>query len=189
MIVEGPSDRGMAEAVLREAGQKVGSITVRGGKTKIDPLLSSYNRAARHSPLIVFRDTDTKCPLELRKYLTHDVEDMAPGFMLRLVHPMTEGWLLSDKYGFARYFHVSPGKIPTDTGSLVDAKSTLLALCMKSTSRDIRAEVVRKDGKTGPLYTDHLNEFASRYWDVAAASEQNDSLRRAVERIRVISAS
>lgn len=96
---------------------------------------------------------------------------------------MTETWLLADTEGFADYFRVSLARVPTNPESTPHGKRTLLSLCENSGSREIREEVVAADGGPGPLYVDHLNEFALNRWDVVAACGRSDSLRRAFGRI------
>ena len=89
-------------------------------------------------------------------------------------HSMTEAWFLADAEGFADYFGVSAAKVPANPESLAHGKQSLLSLCRESYSRDIREEVVAADGGAGPLFVDHLNEFAATRWDVEAASERSD---------------
>jgi len=183
--VEGTSDTGAARRVIEVAGHELAREPhVAGGKTRLDPKISKYNEAARWGPWVVFRDSDARCPVELRSKLTAAIRDWQPGFRLRIAHSMTEAWFLADAEGFADYFGVSAAKVPANPESLAHGKQSLLSLCRESYSRDIREEVVAADGGAGPLFVDHLNEFAATRWDVEAASERSDSLRRAVERIR-----
>jgi len=104
---------------------------------------------------------------------------------LRIVHPMSEGWLLADRRGFADHFRVRESDVPRDPEVLDHPKRTLLTLCANSRSRDVRRDMVAASGlRTGPLYVPRINDFAMTKWDVQAASANSDSLRRAVERIR-----
>lgn len=97
---------------------------------------------------------------------------------------MTEAWLLADRDGFAEYFGVPQADVPLSPEDLRHPKHTVLSLCTRSRSRDIRNDLVTKDGRTGPLYVSRINEFARTRWDVEAASATSESLRRAVDRIR-----
>src|SRR6266568_1792509 len=99
VVVEGASDRGVATAVLRAAGREVGKIVVKGGKTRLDPDLPKYNQAASRAQWVVFRDSDTDCPVNLYLKLTRALNVVSPNFLLRIVHPMSEGWLLADPEG------------------------------------------------------------------------------------------
>lgn len=184
VVVEGESDRGMAEALVRAAGREVGKIVVKGGKSRLDPLVPNYNRAAGRASWLVMRDSDTECPVTLHARLTAKIDAMSPNFLLRVVHPMTEGWLLADPAGFAEYFSVRVSGIPRDPDSLMHPKQTVLGLCAKSLSSGMRKDMVAPGGRPGPLYVLRINEFASTHWNVIAASEVSDSLRRAVDRIR-----
>ncbi|UOQ59443.1 hypothetical protein MUN76_10300 [Leucobacter rhizosphaerae] len=186
VVVEGASDKGAAEAIVREAGHEIQKIIDKGGKTRLDPLLANYNQAARRTPWIVFRDTDSQCPVELRKSLLLPVGELSPYFHLRLAHSMTEAWLMADTEGFAQHFQVSKGKVTVDPESLPHAKHEILRLCMQSKSRAIREGMTAGNQETGPLYVSMLNDFARNHWSVASASKQSGSLRRAVARITAI---
>ncbi|WP_130866945.1 hypothetical protein [Acidipropionibacterium timonense] len=122
------------------------------------------------------------CPVELRNRLFALVDDN-PLFALRIAHTMTEAWLMADRQGFAEYFKVSADRVPLQPELEHHAKKTLLAVCAKSRSRDIREEVVHEETETGPLYVDHLNEFAKVHWDIKQASANSPSLCRAVRAI------
>lgn len=184
--VEGRSDEGAARAVIRAAGHEVGTVLAKGGKTRLDPLIPNYNRAALHSPWVVFRDSDTKCPVVLRSQLMANVDIASPNFVLRIVHPMTEAWLMADAESFSRFFGVRRGDLPTDPESLSNAKSSVLALCARSRSKVVRSDMVTAAGKTGPLYVSRMNEFAEQVWRVDEAVEVSTSLRRAVVALRRI---
>jgi hypothetical protein len=186
VVVEGRSDEELARAVIRASGHEVAKIVVKGGKTRLDPLLSKYNRAAIHAPWVVLRDSDTQCPATLRASLLAGIDTVAPLFHLRIVHPMSEGWLLADSRGFADFFQVRPSQIPKEPEALQNAKQTVLMLCAGSRSRSLRQDMVALGQKTGPLYTARINEFAATSWDVESAASRCPSLRRAVERISSI---
>lgn len=184
VAVEGASDEEAARAVIRAAGRSVARVIAKGGKTKLDPLLPNYNQAALYAPWVVFRDSDTECPMELVARLKASIGELSPSFLLRIAHPMTEAWLLADRDGFAEYFKVRRNDLPVSPETLPHPKQAVLSLCASSRSRDIRHDVVTKEGKTGPLYVRRINEFAKTRWSVNSASAISDSLRRAVDRIR-----
>lgn len=192
VVVEGASDRGLASAVVRASGREVVTLHVKKGRTRLDRDLPNYNRAARWEPWVVFRDSDTRCPVELRGRLLDRVGRPNPGLLLRIVHPMSEAWLLADREGIAEYFSLSVSKVPSEPETLQDPKQTLLELARHSRSRTIREDVVIDDGaggvRTGPLYVARLNEFAQQHWSAERAARRSDSLRRAIERIRSLAA-
>lgn len=186
IAVEGESDRKAATAVVECAGRTVGRLYVAGGKSKLDPKIPKYSAAARETPWVVFRDSDGQCPVRLREDLLQKVGGHNSRFLVRIAHSMTEAWLLADVTGFSTFFRVNPAKIPRDPEALRHAKQSLLALCADSSSRAIRQGMTTADGKTGPLYVVHLNEFASSRWDVEAAAENSPSLARALTAIRAL---
>jgi hypothetical protein len=183
-VVEGASDEGVARAVIEAAGRRVGKVIVKNGKTRLDPDVHRYNQAALRSPWVVFRDSDTACPVDLRSRLMAQVQQVSPSFLMRIVHPMSEGWLLADRRGFAKFFHVRSSDIPRDPEALTNPKEAVLRLCARSRLRGIRSDMVASGGRTGRLYVVQMNAFATTAWNVGEASENSDSLRRAVERIR-----
>lgn len=186
IAVEGESDREAAKAVVIAAGRTVSKVVAAGGKTRLDPKIPKYNAAAKRSNWVVFRDSDGECPVQLRAQLLSTLTGpQSSQFCLRIAHSMTEAWLMADPAGFAEFFHVRVGKIPTVVEDLPHAKRTLLDLCVTS-PRAIRNGVVTADGLTGPEYVARINQFASSRWDVSAAAARCPSLRRAIAEIRTL---
>lgn len=182
LVVEGESDREAAQAVVRHAGGEVARVIVAGGKTKLDPRIANYSRAARQSPWVVFRDSDGECPVELRSQLMAGVE-VNSRFLLRIAHSMTEAWLMADREGFARYFGVKLGQMPADPESLPHAKRALVQVVGRGSRSSVRRDVVTAKGEVGPLYVTRINEFAADHWDVRAAAENSRSLARALSAV------
>lgn len=183
VVVEGQSDVQMVHAIARHLARDIAKVVVKNGKANLDPDIAKYNRAAKQIPWVIFRDTDNECPVELLETLLRDVGELSQKFLLRLVPPMSEAWLMADIDNFADYFHLSKGKVPREPDALIHAKKTLLQLCSASRSRQIRDSMVKAPGKVGPLYVSTLNDFAANAWDVGAAADRSPSLRRALERI------
>ncbi|GAA1378805.1 hypothetical protein [Luteococcus sanguinis] len=179
LVVEGGSDEGAARRVVEAAGHAVVRVYVVRGTGNLDRRITNYSRAARTTPWVVFRDSDNACPVELRTRLLAGIPEN-PRFSLRIAHTMTEAWLMADRKGFADYFKVSVGTVPADPEAEPHAKRSLLALCLKSRNRDIREEVAFDEAHPGPLFTDHLNGFATRHWDIETAAQNSPSLRRAI---------
>lgn len=184
VVVEGESDKEAAAAVVVAAGRTVARTHVARGKGKLDQNLRKYNAAARHQSWVVFRDSDSCCPVELRERLLRLTPEPNPRLSLRIAHTMTEAWLLADRRAFCEFFSVNAAKIPRSPEELNHAKRSLLDLCAKSTSRTARQDMVTTEGETGPLYVLRINEFARDHWDVHAAAQASPSLRRAVAAIR-----
>lgn len=185
VVVEGESDKAAARRVVEFAGRQVRHVTVTRGKTKLDSKLANYSRAARDQPWVVFRDSDNQCPVSLRRRLLAGIPDN-PLFALRIVHTMTEAWLMADRLGFSRYFAVSFDTVPVDPEAKTHAKQMLLRLCQRSRSRDIREEVVHGQAHLGPLFVERLTEFASRHWNVSIAAQSCPSLQRAITALQAL---
>lgn len=183
VVVEGASDTEVARAVVEAAGRQVLRIVVAGGKGKLDPRIPNYNRAAVQYPWVIFRDSDSSCPVELRSRLTAGMGGMNPQFCLRIAHSMSEAWLLADREMFAEFFGVAVSRIPPNPEILEHAKRTVLALCSQSRSRTIRSDMTTSRQQTGPLYVARINEFASTRWRPLEAANSSESLRRAISGI------
>lgn len=181
VVVEGESDRGAITKLLRSRNLGC-TVTPRNGKTRLDPQIASYNRAARRGPWLVVRDSDDECPVALRARLLSDPQSSA--FSLRIAHTMIEAWLLADTDGFADFFSVSTARLPPRPEDLAHAKQSLIGLCLKSKSRRIRDDMVSASGeRAGPLYTQRLNEYAESTWDPDRAALNAPSLERALREI------
>lgn len=92
---------------------------------------------------------------------------------------------MADAEALAGWLHVDVARIPASPESLANPKETLLALAHKSTSREIRSDLLPspKSGRqTGPLYATRLQEFIGESWDIsrAAASGRAPSLQKAL---------
>lgn len=189
VAVEGESDREVARSVVMHAGHRVqrpiakSPAPCRRGKNKLDRLIPKYNIAAVQRPWVVFRDSDSQCPVTLRTRLTAGISSWHPQFYLRIAPSMSEAWLLADRESFAEYFKVPVSRIPRDPESLPNAKQAVLSLCGRSRSAVIRRDVNASATRTGPLYVIRIYEFASTAWNVAEVGTVSDSLRRAVARV------
>lgn len=170
-------------AVVRAAGHDVGKVVVARGKTRLDPKIPKYNLAARYQPWVVFRDSDSICPVTLRTTLLTGVQPFSPRFRLRIAHSMIEAWLLADIDGFATFFEVSRARLPPEPESLQHAKNELVQLCTASRSRPVRRDMVAANGAQGMLYVTRINEYASSVWNVRAAASRSPSLSRALAAI------
>ena len=128
VLIEEQSDQGMAKRIIRHSDLPMGQLVTKHGSGNIDKLIPKLSRTTTNNPWVVFRDSDTRCPVELRRQLTKSAA-VNPAFLLRIVHPMTEGWLMADPQSFSQYFKVTAKKVPVDTELLPHAKRNLLALC------------------------------------------------------------
>lgn len=184
IVVEGRSDEEAARKVVMYCGHDVTSLRSAGGKSRLDEKIPKYAQAAcyGHEPWVVFRDSDNECPVALRDRLLAGVR-VHELFALRIAHTMTEAWLMADRQRFADYFKVTVNDLPVEPEKEVHAKRTLLRVCLSSRSRDIREGVAHDGHHPGPLFGEHLNDFAKTAWDVGTSAESSPSLRRAIAAI------
>jgi hypothetical protein len=97
-----------------------------------------------------------------------------------------EAWLLADRASMALFLKVPLALIPRDPDGLDDPKLRLVDLARRSRQRDIRVDLVPREGSgraVGPAYTSRLVEFAGKMWRPDAAAAHSDSLRRCRQRI------
>lgn len=188
VALEGQSDEGAVEKLLKEFGYRMHPPSIKRGTGSLDALIPAYNRAAVRSPWLVVRDADRDCPVALRQSLIGS--EQSPAFSLRIACSMIEAWLMADREKFAEYFSVSRARVPDAPEELEHAKRTMLSLCSRSRSREIREGVVDRSGnRPGPRYVAVLNDYARRSWRPRVASERAPSLERAMfEIVRLQSA-
>ncbi|MDR0283683.1 MAG: DUF4276 family protein [Propionibacteriaceae bacterium] len=182
VAVEGSSDQSVVAQVMSACGLRVDRWLPLGGKTKLDQRLPTYVRAAREVPdsrWVVFRDTDSRCPVTLKNHLLRDVAPLDT-FILRLVHTEIEAWLLADRPAIAAWLGLSVAKVPTEPESIRDAKRALLVLASTTRKRTLRDGLVRADGQAGPRYAALLADFAATLWNPDTARQSSPSLDRAM---------
>ena len=182
IVVEGLNDRTAADRLLAAAGHQVDPVrvVVKRGKTQLDPVLASINRAAVHLPWLVLRDADLDaddCPVALRRQLLSG--EQAPLLSVRLVVRSLEAWVLADRRAFALHFGVQPALVPADPEQEQHPKRSLVAACSRSRQRSVRQGMARANGTPGPEYTAMLDDFLRRTWDPARARQAAPSLSRA----------
>lgn len=183
--VEGTSDVGLARRLVTHCGLAVADgaqgVLVKHGSGNLDKLATRLARGASlHDPWIVLRDADRQCPVTLAECLLP--QSPGDGFLLRIAVAEMEAWLLADVNGVAKEFSMSTANLPQDLDELPDAKRTLVQMCRRSRSRDVRGAMTRpQDDRPGPEYTTRVTRFAEGRWDVDAARSRSASLDRAVQ--------
>ncbi|MDO5512146.1 hypothetical protein [Corynebacterium sp.] len=189
-VVEGASDLGVAHALIIASGHEVGAGYAKRGKSRLDPDIAKYARAARYEhgrAWLVLRDSDGACPVQLRRSLLSSFSEPAPeSFLLRIVHTMSEGWFLGDPDGVAAYFRVPRAKLPVAPEDVEDPKRFLLQLSLQHSPRAFQKQFVREDVSPGPEFTTLINDFARHHWDIVGAAKKVPSLQRALDRLQLL---
>jgi len=184
--VEGIVDEAVIRRLVTHAGAVSGSIYGKSGKQDIRLRIQGYNRAAHRTPWIVLvdLDNDAHCaPTLIETWLP----DPVPLMCFRVAVRQVEAWLLADRERIASFLAVGYDRIPGDPESLANAKETLVNLARRSRRRDIREDMVPREGSgrvVGPAYSSRVIEFASRHWRPDVASSHAGSLCRAVKCLR-----
>ena len=184
VIVEGPTDEPVINALMRAAGWVNGefAFTRANGKGVIDRDIKKYWEAARFIPYVIFRDLDRDeggCPVAVRSMLSSKTPGESPDLLIRIVDQCIESWILADRQGVAEFCERPIASVrPRDSRP----KDHLLRLFQKAQFKDA---VLREGGKLafGPAYVTHLHHLMTHHWSIERAAAESDSLRRALKRL------
>lgn len=182
IVTEGDTDLPIARALATAAGFAVDVEIPCGGKTKLDPLLEKYSKAAVHLPWLVIRDLDhdATCAAALvQRLLPHPAHLLS----LRIAVRSMEAWLLADLDGMAGFLRVSKGKFPLHPEQLASPKDELVRLARLSPKKGLRDEMVPRPGtsrRVGPGYESRVIEFATNQYRLKRALPRSPSLRGAL---------
>ncbi|HPD07552.1 MAG TPA: DUF4276 family protein [Candidatus Bipolaricaulis sp.] len=184
--VEGRTDAAIARKLIAHVGAEPGWVHGEQGKSHLKQYITGYNHAARHAPWLVLvdLDRDADCAPPLRQAW---LAQPAPLLCLRVAVRETEAWLLADAEMLSRFLRVAQRKVPPDPESLPDPKQAIVNLTRASTCKDIRQDMVPREGSgrtVGPAYSTRLIEFVQDLWRPDIAANRADSLARAIRCLR-----
>jgi len=158
---------------------------VEHGCGNIKRSVPKYRNASHVVPHIVLTDLDrAECPAVL--ITTWHAVDLPVSMLFRVAVHETESWLLGDRHGFSKNFHVALNKLPAAPEDLPDPKQVLINLVRRCSNRRLAAELVPAEGSRasiGPLYNERLGAFAKEAWNVEAAAAACPSLERFRQRL------
>ena len=168
---------GTSTMTTRIPGRGIGNVSRR---------LPELNRAARHLKILalVDRDSPANCPIEMID--TWLGVPRNSGLLVRFAEMEAESWILADRVAIAEELVVSSARTPEDPDQLPDPKRTLVNIARHSRSRDVRSDIVPRDGSSvavGPAYNARLTDFIARVWNPERAVGQSPSLAKAVLRL------
>ena len=140
LATEGLDDEAAARKICSVLGIPVSASYPLGGKSKLDPKIPSYNRAAAIAPWLVLRDldADAPCPSELCGRL---IAERAPALLLRIPVKSIESWLLADPISLSAFLGISQSLIPLSPEVLPSPKLTIVNLARRSRKRGVQAMV------------------------------------------------
>ena len=185
----------LSEVVLRQILSRSGRpYTVarclkRGGFGYLRKKMRDLNNAAKNGlAFLVLTDLDdiTSCPpTKLRTWLNVPIH---PNLLFRVAVVEVESWVMAHREAFATFLGIDVGQIPHNVDSIPDPKRRLVNLARRARDRSLRQDLVPATGatsQTGPNYNARLTAFVEDYWDLEQAIPNSESLRRAVQRIRL----
>jgi hypothetical protein len=180
--VEGDVDEAVARRLIQHVGALPGTIYGKGGKAALRAKIHGYNSAARHSPWLVLvdLDRDADCPPPLRQEW---LAEPARRLCFRIAVKQLEAWLLADAQTLADHLSVARSAMPGDPERLENPKVTVVNLARRSRRRDIREDMVPREGggrPVGPAYTSRLIEYVETHWRPEVAAQRSNSLGRAL---------
>ena len=184
VIVEGPTDEPVLNALMRAAGWNHDQFEVKraNGKGVIDRNIKKYWEAARVLPYVIFRDLDRDgegCPVTLRAQLVEHTPGESPDLLIRIVDQCIESWILADRHGIAEFCNRSAASVEPPTSH---HKPYLLRLMKEAKLKDAVEEKGR-ELDFGPAYELHLQRLMTHHWSIERAAAESDSLRRALKRL------
>jgi hypothetical protein len=189
-VFEGATDLPVVQKLVADGGLSPSALIEAKGKSRIDPSLQIYNRAAKGSPWFVLRDFDAddeKMSCCVGGFLQHHKFQPAPWMCFRLAVHGLEAWLLADSAATAKFLGVREDAIPREPDLLPYPKRSLVDLARRSRRTVIRQGLVPPSGASagvGPRYSDLVIEFARQSWDLDRACDRSPSLARARRALR-----
>jgi hypothetical protein len=159
------------------------------GKDYLMRIVKGLNKSANSTPYLLLTDLDSaECPpVLLQDWLP---VPRHPNLLFRVAVHQVESWVLAHRQAFAECFSIPIGKIPIDVDTIPNSKKFLIDLVRKSTIKQIRDDIVPKQGSTakiGPNYNGRLCRFLINNWDVREAKRSSESLRRLIDKIHSFS--
>lgn len=184
----------LSEAVVRKIVTVVRpdltlyQVMRRNGQGYIRSKVRQLNQTARSVPVLVLVDLDRPdpCPADLIQALLPIPH--APKLLFRVAVMETESWIMADREPFAEFIGIAEQIVPTDTDAELHPKELIVSLARKSKHKQIREDLAPAPGDTrivGPAFNARLTSFVENAWRVDAATSASNSLRKAVERLRV----
>jgi hypothetical protein len=188
--VEGDTDVPFAEKLIRSVGREPARALVAGGASQLDSAVRRWNTGMNRQAMRVLRDWDRRdhvpCASALIAKLTSG-RLQCRGLALRVPVRALESWILADATACRRFFAVT--SVPRNPDTLDDPKGSLVDLCRRSRSREIRDGMVpslRSGRRGGASYRDLVTSFGRDEWDPERARKSSPSLDRAMERLSAL---
>lgn len=163
----------------------------KNGSSYIKNKIHAFHKAARYQPFIILLDADAEtCPLTvLNKTISEELRHT--NCIFRIVVREIETWLLADCKGLSIFLGVPLNKIPRDVENISDPKRLITTLARNSTKRLIREGIAPPPGSTAHTSAEYnvlLSQFVKNQWNIEAAADNSESLRRAISAVKQFAA-
>lgn len=173
--------------IISELGDIVITPMRKGGFGYLRTNIPNFCQIAQRSLVVVVTDLDrVECaPAFVRDWTQNHV--IPDRMLLRVAVREVEAWLLADRKNFSNFLGVAQNTIPMDVEETNDPKSLLVQLAKRSRKRKIRDELTPRRGvraSQGLGYNETLSQFVMSRWDIEAAAENCNSLRKTIFRVR-----
>jgi hypothetical protein len=189
ILAEGTLDEAVAKRIVRAAGGQPATPFPKDGAHYIEKKIQSYNRLAQGMPILTLvdlMDVDPACPPEaVREWLPHRHEQMLLRFVVREI----ESWILADRTSVSRFLGIRKSKIPHHPEELDDPKASFME-CARASPKDGLKNALVPDDPTvraeGPAYTNRMERFVRKQWNLERAMQNAPSLQRSVRAVETI---
>jgi len=178
----------LSEAVLRKLLENSRQSYIIGfrynarGYGWIREKINGLNRAAKGMPYLVLTDLDRyECPpVLMNEWL---VGPRYHNLLFRVAVKQVESWLLGCRTAMANFLGIREDLIPEAVDEIQNAKRFLIDLAKRSRKKQVRLDIVPKEGSTakiGPDYNGRLIHFVENFWNPAIAKDFSPSLRKTI---------
>lgn len=162
----------------------IAGIAGKKGNDYIKQGLKGFNDASKAIPHIIITDLDRiKCaPFLISSWTDFPIKNT---LLFRIAVKTSDAWILADRKSFSNFFGVPLNKIPLDTETIADPKRFIITLARNSRKKFAKELVPMGNAIQGPGYNLYLQKFVLNHWNPEDASNSNQSLKKAVDRIKV----
>ncbi len=177
----------LSEIVLRRLLRErplpyaIDKVFMKGGFGYLKRNSAAFNNMAKASPVILLTDLDRRpcAPEMIADWLNQPKQ---PDFLFRVAVREVEAWLLACDEALRKFLATRTVRSFPNPEELNDPKMELLNLAERSTKRDIRDAIARRDTngvlRQGPAYTSTLSGFVDQHWMPQHAASRCRSLER-----------
>ncbi len=189
LAVEDELSEAIATKILNSFAIKITDTIREGGNAYLREKALELNRAANGMDIFLLTDLDSpkNCPPRLiRSWIKGPLH---PRLIFRVAVMEVESWVIADRIGIANFLSIPIHRIPRATDEILNPKEFLVSLARMSKKRKLRNELIPQQGSGIPFsygYNTRLSSFVRDHWDLERAATVSPSLKRTLERLRLL---